>query len=234
MTLLKFKPVFLALLLTVPMGGCIESQSVSQAVPFERNELDACLAIVIDMSGSFAESWDDRAYHLFLDLSEQYFTEAMGTENRLVISQLSGNERVVLFDGRPSDLQRKFSSPETLDAFLKAHSDPRRSRVYDAMTKTIDYVSSMSGVSDRTRMMTVVLSDMGDSESEDAARIASGRRMIESLTKYQQRGGGLALYFVATEENTRWEQIMAASGFQPGHFIIENELNSTPQLPRFD
>lgn len=213
--------------------GCVESQSAGQTAPFEEQELDACLAIVVDMSGSFSERWEDRAYDMFLELSESYFAGSMGTNTKLVIGQLSGNEQVLLFEGRPSDLRCEFKSPEELHAFLREHCDPSGSRVYDATQRTIDYVGSISGVTENTRLMTVILSDMRDTggftiNGEPPADL------LESLTRYREQGGGLALYYVAEDEAGRWQGILEEAGFEPGHYIIENDLVANPQLPKFD
>jgi hypothetical protein len=226
--------VLLMLLFVTSIPGCIASQANKSISPFEANELDGCLAIVIDMSGSFAESWDDRAFGLFTDLADQYFTDAMGTDNRLVISQLSGNERAVLFEGKPSELQQKFSSPQAFSDYLKQQSDPTSSNVYDSVRRTVDYIRLLNGVTENTRLMTVVLSDLKDSESDRTTRIASGTRMVETLRPYAERGGALALYFVSTDEIPRWRRVLDESGFQAGQYLIETELNAAPQLPQFD
>lgn len=215
------------------LSGCVPSQTGKDYHPFETVEIDSCLTILIDMSGSFAESWDDRAYPLFLELSETYFNEAMGTENRLVIAQLSGNNQAVLFEGKPADLQTRFRSPEELVEFLKKRSDPTRSHVYAALQSTTDYVLQMPGVTEQSRLMTVVLSDLRDS-STNASRSTSGREMVESLREYRLRGGVLALYYVASDEIERWETVLAESGFTDRDYLIQGELTATPQLPKFD
>ena len=214
--------------------GCVKSQAINKSSPFETQELDACLAIVIDMSGSFSTSWEDRAYDLFLDLSDRFFTEGMGTDTRLVISQLSGSGDAVLFDGNPSDLRTRFKSPDELNQFLQDHSDPSSSKVFESTTKTLQYVGSMSGVTERTRLLTVIMSDMLDSEQNLNLRRSTGAQMVDALTAYREAGGGLALYFVATDETARWNRILTESGFEPGHYVIENELTQSPQLPRFE
>ncbi|HBE71056.1 MAG TPA: hypothetical protein DDW52_23160 [Planctomycetaceae bacterium] len=215
------------------LSGCVASQTGKDYHPFETVEIDSCLTILIDMSGSFATRWDDEAYPLFLELSETYFTEAMGTENRLVIAQLSGNNQAVLFEGKPADLQSRFRSPEDLVSFLRERSDGASSQVYRAIKSTTDYLLQMQGVSERTRLMTVVLSDLRDTGA-GAARRTAGSSMIESLREYRERGGALALYYVGTEEMPRWESILAESGFSSNDYLIQGELTATPQLPKFD
>ncbi|GAB5407354.1 MAG: hypothetical protein Aurels2KO_55850 [Aureliella sp.] len=213
------------------LSGCVPSQTGKDYHPFETVEIDSCLTILIDMSGSFATRWDDEAYPLFLELSNSYFTEAMGTENRLVIAQLSGNSQAVLFEGKPADLQSRFKSPEELVAFLRERSDGASSLVYRAIESTTNYLLQMQGMTDQTRLMTVVLSDLRDT---DPARQAAGGDMIESLREYRERGGALALYYVGAEEMPRWEKILAESGFTSKDYLIQGELTATPQLPKFD
>ncbi|QDT57084.1 hypothetical protein Pan44_51500 [Caulifigura coniformis] len=220
----------IALMVLLLASGCIESPSVSESPPFDEQPLSAVLAIQIDLSGSFSGYWDDKAYRLFLDISDRFFQEAMGKETKLVISQLSGNDKVLLFEGRPSDLRKRFKTPQELNAFLKRHSDASGSRVYDATTRTLDYVGTISGVSPETKLLTVILSDMQDSDSKADAE----NRLRESLRKYQERGGALALYFVAESERERWNGLLNDAGFRPGYFVIESELTSSPRLPRFE
>ncbi len=222
-----FPIVLLSVLLT---SGCIESQAVSDAPPFDEQPLSAVLAIQIDLSGSFSGYWDDKAHKLFLDISDRFFQAAMGKETKLVISQLSGNDKVLLFEGRPSDLRKRFKTPQELNEFLKRHSDASGSRVYDATTRTLDYVGTISGVSPDTKLLTVILSDLQDLGSAPGAE----DRLRESLRKYQERSGALALYFVADSERERWNGLLEEAGFRPGYYVMESELTSSPRLPRFE
>lgn len=221
-------------LLTSTYSGCVPKQDRQLVDTFEHEELDSCMTFLIDLSGSFASNWNDRAYSLFMGLSEQYFAESMGTNNKLIIAQLSGNDRVVLFDGRPVDLQRQFSSPEALSEYLKEKSDGSQSHVYNAVKETVDYAGTLRGVTDTTRMLTVVLSDMRDSEIDPDKRSETGNAMVASLSTYREAGGTLALYYVGTEQTARWQRILAMAGFEQGSYVIENELSSNPQLPRLD
>lgn len=226
--------LLLGLILLLACSGCVPSTSKKQAAHFESTELESCLAIVVDLSGSFANSWDDRAYDLFISLMDQFFTEGAGAESRLVIGQLSGNSEVVLFEGRPADLQSKFDSPQALNRFLKEHSNPASSPVYRATDRAVEYVLSMPGITSDTRLLTVILSDMADSEPDLAARRRAGHQMLDTLKRYRAGGGGLALYFVSPEELSRWKRILQMAEFEPGSYVIESTLVAEPQLPRFD
>lgn len=222
------------IVLGVPMVGCVESQPPDNTHPFQVSECGSVLAIIVDQSGSFANYWDDKAHRLFLELMDQFFTEGDSDSSRVVIGQLSGNDEVVLFEGRPEDLRAKFRTPEELNEFLRQHADPAGSQVYQATERTIGYVSAMPGVTENTRLMTVILSDMVDSGSALPERSKAGAKMLNALTEYRQLGGGVALYYVAKDEMARWREVMERAGFQPGSFVIESTLVARPQLPRFE
>lgn len=231
---LGFFLVLGVIVLLAALSGCVPSTDDHRVAHFESHELDSCLAIVVDLSGSFSANWDDRAYQLFVSLMDQFFSEGTGGEARIVIGQLSGSDEVVLFEGRPADLQAKFASPAALNDFLEEHSNPGGSPVYAATDRALDYVLSMPGVTGETRLLTVVLSDMADSEPDAAARRQSGHQMLATLKRYRERGGGLALYFVSPEEMPRWNRILDMAQFEPGSYVIESTLVAEPQLPQFD
>jgi len=214
-------------------SSCIENSPDVSTTPFEEQELDAVLAIVIDMSGSYSEMWEGKAFSLFLEISDRYF-QAMGTETRLVIGQLSGNDNVLLFEGKPSDLRKKFRSPAEFAEFLKAAADPNSSRVYEATRRTLDYVGSISGVGPKTKLLTVILSDMQDSEFHPSLSGVALDQLKESLQRYADRGGSLALYYVDESERSRWDTLLRNAGFTTGRYIIEGSLTSSPRLPSFE
>lgn len=229
-------------LLTIALGlaplsaaiGCVENPTPERSAYFEEAELDACLALLVDMSGSFAAHWEAEAHTTFLRLMDAFFTEGAGGETRVVIGQLSGERRVVLFEGEPSELRSRFKTPEELGAFLRERSDPRGSPVYHATERAIDYVASMPRVGQRTRLLTVVLSDLVVHDPDGPGRIAAGRKMLAALRRYREKGGGLALYYVAQSEVGRWRRIVERAGFPGGSCVIQTELVANPQLPRFD
>ena len=219
------------LLLTV---GCIEPPNRKIGKAFSTVQLESCLAVMIDMSGSFHSSWEDRAHKLFMQLLDEVFATGSGTECRVVLGQLSGTEPIVLFEGTPSELRRKFRSPEDLNEFLKSNSDASSSRVFQSTQLLVDYVSSLNGVGDDTRLITVVLSDMNDNETNEDKRKAMLEDTVVSLADYRKKNGALALYFVAQDQAKVWRDILDQAGFKPGEFVIETSLVESPQLPQLD
>ncbi len=227
-----FIVVFMGIKLII-LTGCVPNNAAEREAPFEVTELESVMAIVIDVSGSFRDKWDADAYRMFVNLSQRFFEESAGGEARLIISQLSANKQAVLFEGHPSDLRKRFRSPEEFSQFLLDNSDPSSSRVYDATRQTIDYMNGLEGVTESTRILTVILSDLRDSESDGTIRGSTGQAMLDSLSAYQQRGGALALYYVANEEIARWREVISRAGFEPGFYTIETEISAKPRLPDF-
>ena len=236
---MKYKSVFTltVLIICFTLNGCIQKPpQTSEFTPFEPVELDAVLAIVVDLSGSFHNDWqrDGRAYKLFLDLINQYFTEGMGLESKVVIGQISNSDSFVLFDGTPRELTQRFRSPESLNQFLQESADPQGSKVYRSTQQMLDYLSGLSSVTKNTRVLTVVLSDMQDSESNSEQKRRAGNEMFASLKTYSKTGGGIAFYFVAEAEKSRWRQLLEQADFAPGSYVIEGQLTESPQLPSFE
>lgn len=223
------------LLLALQPTGCVRTDSLRQPVPFEQEDLDACLAYVIDQSGSFENIWEQGGYELFLRISEKFFIESVGSETKIVIAQLSGSsaESVVLFEGRPGDLKSRFQSPEELRDFIRENADPTGSSVYEAARKVTDYLTAMPDVTEKTRLMTVFFSDMMDSQHNQQERSLEGRRMLASLQSYRELGGTLAMYHVDPDETARWRRICDEAGFKKGQYVIESELVQNPLLPTF-
>ncbi len=235
--MIHYKPWTLLILLLVSIG-CVQEPVTQNHKPFKVNELDACLIVAIDMSGSFQDSWekDGKAFRLFFELMEQFFTEQIGSQTEVILGQISGNDQTVIFQGSPEQLKQRFRSPEEFSRFLKERSDPSSSPVYDATHRIMEHVNRLEGVTENTRLMTVILSDMNDSEKKKDKEQwkKSGHRMLKSLTEYRELGGALAMYFVDKDEMARWRLIIRDAGFTPGMYVVEDELVDTPQLPKFD
>lgn len=219
---------------TTLMTGCVPSNSIEKSAPFEAKELDSAMAIIVDVSGSFQDRWDENAFRMFADISQRFFKGATGSEAKLIISQLSANDTAVLFEGRPSEFRRKFQTPQEFSEFLRSNSDPSRSQVYEATRQTIDYMNQLDGVTSQTQMLTIILSDMKDSTKDWSGPDSSGQAMFRSLKHYRELGGALALYYVANDEVASWKELLGEAGFEPGYYTIENEISASPSLPTFD
>ncbi|WP_236623629.1 hypothetical protein [Rhodopirellula baltica] len=223
----------LSLSILLAISGCVKKTNSAQRPVFATRSLDACLVISIDLSGSFADDFGERAYPMVLGLVESFSEQNMGGDCKIVLSQMSGHDQVLLFEGSPDELRHRFGSPEAMAKFLLEHSSPSRSPVYVATRETIDYVNAMPDVTEQTRTVTVLLSDLVDSEQHQPTKSREGFRMLDALTRYRESGGNLALYYVAQNEVPRWNEIVERAGFEPGQFAIHNDLTSSPNMPEF-
>jgi hypothetical protein len=218
------------------LAGCIKKPiDTGEHTHFETVETDACLAIVVDLSGSFHNDWqqDGRAHRLFMDLITQFFNEGLGQESRVVLGQISHSDDFVLFEGTPNELTRRFRTPESLNDFLQQHADPQSSKVYRSTRGMLDHLAGMNGTTSNTRRLVVVLSDMHDSESSLEEWRKAGNEMFLALQSYADSGGGLALYFVAEDQKQLWSDLLEQAGFSQGSYVIEGQLSESPQLPSF-
>lgn len=229
-----FKYVAAIILPLVVTAGCFEATPRTNVEPFAVESLDACLIVGVDLSSSFAEDFSDRAYPLLLEVMNKFFTASMGDNTRIVLSQISGSDDAMLFEGTPRELRRRFKTPEELSGYLLEHSEPSKSPVYVATGKTFAYVNTISGIAPETKLLTVIISDCQDSETDKKERSVTGYRMLSELKAYRAKGGTLAMYYVALDETKRWGKILNLAGFEPGQYVICNDLVETPELPMFD
>jgi hypothetical protein len=218
-------------LISLSVSGCVEPPKTVDRKTFDVEAVDICIGVAIDMSGSFYSNWDDRAHSLFMRLLNDVFSASAGNECRVVLGQLSASEPIVLFEGRPQELRRRFQSPEDLNTFLQENSDPTASTVHNCVRKMVDYVGSINGVEEGTQMIFVCLSDMVDSQRDEATREQEQADMQLSLKRFREKNGAIALYYVSQDEAAVWRNVLSEAGFQTGDFIIETSLSESPRLP---
>ncbi len=208
--------------------GCEEYVAVD-APPIGAMEREYILAFVLDTSGSFSDKMfggPELGYKFFVRSSEQFFRNRMDPNDRIVISQLSANDRTLLWEGAPQGLRHRFGSSAVLQKFLKDKSDPVGSRVYAALADTLDYIYALPGVSEgKTKVCVVVLSDMLDSGG-----LASDReRMVQALKQIARTKGSIGLYWVDQSCLNECRQCLADSGIE--HYVVESDIVDDPGLP---
>ena len=214
-------------------SGC-EKRDASAATappPFKKQEYEYVMAVVIDMSPSFQQhlqSDEARAFQFFMRLSQKYFQQRSGSNDRILLTQLSGGRKTCLWDGRPGDIRKKFPTAQAFAQFLKRHASQGGSHVFAAVDDTLSYLSRRPGITPRTTLLTVILSDLIDN---DPNADESKQRLIDSLTAYQQRGGHIGCYWVADEMTATWSDILERSGYD-NH--VWSEIIDDPDLPEFD
>jgi hypothetical protein len=220
-------------LLCVCVLGC-EPVANQTGSPIAAQEFDYVLAVVVDMSGSFSgemQSGSGRAHRFLMRAVDLFFRNRIGEGNdRIIITQVSGTQRALLWDGTPRGLRQEFSSARAFEAFLLQNSNPAGSRIHDGVRETIEYVMGMPGVSSgKTRTFVMVLSDMDENFSEPAA---SREKLVNSLKAYAQAGGVAGIYWCNQQFVPGWRKDLKDCGFKS--FVVESDIVADPAIPVFD
>ena len=212
--------------------GCEPVSDQEQAAkiePLKVPKRDYILALAVDTSGSFIGEMfarDARGYRFMQHAVDRFFRDRMGADDHVLIAQLSGNKRPLLWEGTPRDLKRRFGDSETLRTFLAQASDTAGSRLYDGVAQTLEYVYSLPGVKEgETQVCVLVLSDMEDNASGGKAR------MVEGLRKLKGLGSGIGFYFVDIDRMEDTRQCLREAGLDPR--FVESRIVENPPLPSF-
>jgi len=213
-------------------GSC-ERACMDEVPPFVAPKYDYVLAIVLDTSGSFARNMQSgraRAYRFFMRATDDFFRDRMGSDDRIVIAQLSAEQKTLLWEGQPLSLKRRFPDSEAFRSFLMENSNPSGSRVYSATADTLNYVMDMAGIVDgHTQVLVLVLSDM-ESNLEDL--VDSRERVRSALKRFSRFKGGIGFYWVSQTRVPEWRGYGKEAGIQ--NFVVESEIVEEPELPRYE
>lgn len=216
------KRLLIGLLLV--LCGC---EQKSKEITFEPQKTDYLVSITLDLSLSYRDEMikDGKAYKMLGRLMQKLFIERMGYSDKVILSQVSGNKRALLWEGSPLEFSRRFQSAEEFNQFLADRSSELGSNVYDGMSDTLEYVMRYPGVRDGTTKTAVfVLSDMEENMggSED--------RLQDNLRDYASCNGLVVLYWVDQDESAKWRNILTNSGVQ---HVVQDEFVENPEFPRF-
>jgi hypothetical protein len=218
----------------VDQNGTSESRADCEAPvePLKLAKRDYILAVAADTSGSFVEEMfgsSGRAYQFTLRAIERLFRDRAGTNDRVLLAQLSANTRALLWEGTPRSLKKRFGSSEKLKDYILQRSCPNGSCLYAGIAQVLNYILSLPGVKEGdTKVCILVLSDMDDNsptQTEDK------ERMIEALKKFKDIKGKIGFYFIDIQclETTR--QCLIDAGLDPRY--VESGIVEEPTLPSF-
>lgn len=224
--------LLLLLAATLPCSACTrvtEATSTTSAA----DDSEYFLTILLDFSGSFEEKMlnDGKAYEFCLAVLDKYFSDRSGVSDTIVLAQISGANKTLLWQGSPLEMRRTFLSPDNFRDYIKQRADSNGSPVYRAVRSCIRYVMSEPRVQNgKAKACLLVLSDLLDN---DVDRKESGKRMLEALTEFGKAGHVLGLYFVDQEVLPGWRKWLSEkSGIRD--FRVESEIVDNPTLPEFD
>ncbi len=220
--------VFCATATLLALGGCARRQS--ETTMLAQEECERVITVLLDMSGSFVERMtvDGVAYSFCMDVINQYFAEGIGSEDKLIIAQISANPDPLLWEGKPLDLRQMFDSAGSFRDFLLSKSSPLGSPVYLAMARALEYVTSDPAFANgKTKSAVLVLSDMEDNGPPESSKEAK-----RALLKYAKQGGVIGLYFVSQGLVSQWRQELQSDGFHDS--IVKSEILGRPPFPNFE
>lgn len=210
--------------------GC-ERRDPASASPFHQDPADYVLLVAIDMSGSFREYMTEtgRAYEFILHALDRYFRDRLGGQDQVIITQLSGNNRPLLWQGTPQRLRREFPDPSAFRDYLIAHADANSSRINDGIAESLDYVlHSQSVARGDAKTVALILSDMDDTHPQQDK---SDVRLASALSTFAGRGK-VGFYFCCQERLGDMRSKMTQAGIND--YVLECDIHTQPPLPSFD
>lgn len=220
--------------ITLGTVGC-ESRKVRDRegnaliIPSQADDDDGyILVITLDLSGSYQQlmTKDGKAFEFLTNVCDQYLRNRVGTNDEIIIAQLSKTVKPLVWQGTPQDLREEFEDAEDFRRMLIRKSDPAGSRVYDGIADVIDYVTQHPGVPSRQkRVVFLCLSDMDDNASSGPVR------MVRSLKTLAQTKSVAGFYWVDQTHVAATKKFLVDAGFRT--FVVESEIKSRPPLPVF-
>jgi hypothetical protein len=185
------------------------------------------------MSGSYSEQMrtdSGKAYRFLMRVVDAFFRDRIGSNDRIVITQISSVDRAMLWDGSPRALREEFPSPDAFRDFLLAHSNPNGSRVHDSIADALDYMMDRPGVAQKTtKSAVIVLSDMQENFPEPERSMA---RLTQALASYGRLGGVVGLYWVDQTLVPGWRKRLQSAGLRS--WVVESDIVASPTLPNFE
>ena len=210
--------------------GCTPRASDSRGDAVVLREERGCVVtVLLDLSGSFQSQMIDggKAHAFCLAILDTYFKDRIGEKDEVIIAQISGTDRALLWQGTPLQLRRDFSDPASFQVFLRSRANPGQSKVFQNLAKCLEYASSDPDVvNSKATSAVFVLSDMLDNDPErDDAR----ERLKKALETFASRDGVLGCYYVDQEVVAKCREFLAKTGLRK--FMVEADIVGNPQLP---
>ncbi len=238
------KSTTLLLIVTIVIAGCEPYQPPSSDLStsaqtqtpgpstFQPSETEYIVMIVVDLSGSFSHLMADegKAYEFALKIYEKYFRDRIGNDkDELIVAQLSGTSRSLLWRGSPLELRHKFSTATEFKDFLLANADPRGSVIHDGMAHALEYLTSDPALAcGHAKSAVFVLSDLLDNGADPEK---SQRRVSNALSEYASKNGVVGLYYVDQDLVLPWRKALQTSGLRD--YRVESIIDDNPDLPSF-
>lgn len=201
--------------------GCSE-----MGIPLEREHV---VCVVIDLSESFQDQMvvKGKAHEFLMQVLNRYYREKIGSDSQIIIAQISGSDRCLLWKGTPATLRQEFTSATAFRLFLRKNASPG-SRVYHSIAESAEYLATDRAVTKgHARASLFVLSDLIDNSPESSAE---KERAIKAIEHLGQVGGNAGFYYCDQSCIPSWREAMQATGTD---CVIEADF-VRPTLPEFN
>ncbi len=213
----------------VAFAACERRQTVEEPPPIRTNEHDSIMVVLLDMSGSYEEDLERRAFPLFARAVDSFFRDRIGSgdnTDRLVIAQISGGvTKSLLWDGSPRAFKREFGSAGAFRNYLRKKADTRGSRCFGGLADSLEYLLAYPGVAaKKTKTSVFVFSDMDDNDPKGDHEKA---RLLKLLSEYSKVRGCVGMYWV--DDHAIWRKHLQDSGVE--HYQVHSRIVADPPLP---
>ena len=210
--------------------GCARRREV-RTETLTIQEAQYVVAVILDLSGSFASFMMEggKAWSFATHVIDHFFRERLGSQDALVIAQVSATGKPLLWDGEPYRLRQSFEDAGAFHAFLRQKSDPNGSRIYEGLAAALKYVLAYPGVSNgNARSAVLILSDMYDTTGSEEAKTA----LLKQLAAYGHVDGAVGMYWVDTNLVGDWRTHLQDAGIK--NAIVTADIVDNPPLPNFE
>lgn len=207
-------------------AGCQRRDKTEKGMTFEHEPTRFTLLVVADID---VVKNNPKAYDFVIAALDRYGSDRMGENDQVIISQISGNNRPVLFQGTPQQLRRDMPSQEEFRNYLLSRSDPGR-RLHDGLTESFNYLMKTRSVAQGgAKPVALIISSLNEGEAESAG---CQERFIQALINFHRAGGQMAFYFCDQRRSAWLEEQTAKAGMQWTHY--ELDAHGRPPLPSFE
>ncbi len=205
--------------------GCKERETKVSRARIDREKVSYALLIVADIA---VIEDDPRAYEYVLRAIDKYASDRTGEPDTVTISQISGNNRPILFRGTPRQLREKMPDQEQFRDYLVSRSDKGR-RLNQGLVESFDFILNTHDVHEgKAQPVALIISSMEAGENEPPG---SDEKMIDKLIEFHKAGGFMAFYFCA-QERMAWVREQTKKAGMEWTTIEATEEYS--DLPTFD
>jgi len=191
------------------------------------------LAIIIDLSPSFAEQIDHEqgAFTWMLRVIDEYKRNLPAGEGRLLIAQVSGGgASPLVWEGNPSNLRKSFPDADTFKEFMISQSQSAGGTpLYAGLGDTLDFVLRHPTVrSGQSSVDLIVISDMVDNLDTNGSQ---EQRLVKLLTQFAAQGNGIGMYYVDPSVTAHFTEVLAKAGYPDVYFTAM--IDRFPETPEF-